>query len=133
VKKIIPTFMIILCFVMITGCKAKTYTEIDYNKLHSLIEGKKDFVLVIGQTGCSACAPYKITINKLVEKYGIDIKYIDIKKLNDIESDYLLEKIPFNATPITVFVKKGVEKDRIVGNQKYSEIEKKFKKKGYIK
>ena len=132
-KKIVSIFLVIICVIMITGCKPKTYTEIDYNKLHSLIEGKKDFVLVIGQTGCSACAPYKLTINKLVEKYGVDVKYIDAKKLSDLQNDYLLENFPYNATPTTIFVKKGVEKDRVIGNQKFSDIEKIFKKKGYIK
>lgn len=101
-----------------------------------MIEEKQDFILMIGSETCSACNSYKITLNKIIENYGIDIKYIDISKLDEEQTDYLLEHFPFDATPTTVFVNKGKEKNqdnRMIGNQKYSETEKILKEKGYIK
>ena len=128
--------IVMIRFLGLTGCSPKTYDEINYNKLHKLIDQKKDFIMFIGQTDCSACRSYKITINALVENYGLDIKYIDAKKLTDEQSDYLLEHFPFDSTPTTVFVKNGKEvndEDRIIGNQKYSKVEEILKEKGYIK
>ncbi|MBR3362620.1 MAG: thioredoxin family protein [Bacilli bacterium] len=135
-KKIITTLTIIFSIFILTGCGPKTYDEITYNKLEKMINEKQDFILFIGSETCSACSSFKFTVNELVKNHKIDIKYIDISKLSDTEKDKLLEHFPFDATPTTVLVKKGKEKgddNRIVGNQKYSKVEKTLKEKGYIK
>ena len=135
-KKIIILLTIILSIFIITGCASKTYDEINYNELEKMINEKQDFILFIGSETCSACSSFKITVNELVKNYKVDIKYIDVSKLTDSEEEKLIEQFPFDATPTTILVKKGKETgddNRIVGNQKYSKIEKILKEKGYIK
>ena len=135
-KKIIIAITIIVSMFIITGCGPKTYDEITYNNLEKMIKEKKDFILFIGSETCSACSSFKFTVNELVKNHKIDIKYINISKLTDDQKDKLIEHFPFDATPTTVLVKKGKETgddNRIVGNQKYSKVEKILKEKGYIK
>lgn len=136
VKKLVVILTIFLSAFILAGCGPTTYDEINYSTLDKMINNKEDFILFIGSETCSACASYKFTVNELVKNYKVDIKYIDISKLNSADYDKLLEHFPFDATPTTILVKKGKETgddNRIVGNQKYSKVEKILKKKGYIK
>ncbi len=134
-KKILISILLIVSIFALSGCGPKTYDQIDYQTLKKMVSNKEDFVLILGQTTCSACAAYKITINELVKNTGLDIKYIDIDVLDEKEHDYVMEHFYLDATPVTAFVKNGeeVREDRITGNQKYSKVEAKFKEKGYIK
>ena len=130
---IIATIVLVFC---LSGCGRTTYDEITYSELNNMIEAKDDFVLFIGSETCSACSSYKITLNKLIEKYHTDIKYLDISKLSEKESSELQSRFPFTGTPTTVFITNGVEKNtynRINGNEKYSNVLKKLIKNGYIK
>ena len=77
-----------------------------------MINKKQSFILFIGSETCSACAAFKFTVNELVKNYKIDIKYIDISKLTDKEHDKLLEYFSFDATPTTILVKNGKEKNK---------------------
>ena len=132
-KKILLLFIIIF----IGGCSAvKTYDEIGYKKLSNMIDKKENFILFIGSSTCSACSSYKITLNKIVKKYGVDIKYIDLSKLSDKEKGDVSAKFPISCTPATIFIEKCIEKDtynRIVGNVRYSKVVKKLKENGYVK
>ena len=132
-KKIILVIMIIF----ICGCGAiKTYDEISYKKLSNMIDKKENFILFIGSSTCSACSSYKITLDKVVKKYGIDIKYIDLSKLSDKEKGNVTARFPISGTPATIFVEDGEEKDtynRIDGNVRYSRIVEKLKENGYVK
>lgn len=135
-KKVIVLLISIFCIFSLTGCGPTTYDEISYSTLDKMVKEKKDFILFIGSEECSACSSFKVTVNELVKNYKVDIKYIDVSKLTTEENDKLLEMFPFNATPTTVLVKKGKETgedNRIVGNQKYSKVEKILREKGYIK
>ena len=112
------------------------YDEISYSELNKMISDKKDFVLFIGSETCSACSSYKVSLNKVIRKYNIDVKYLDISKLSEKENSELISKFPISGTPTTIFVNDGVEKDtyrRIDGNVRYSKIVEKFKNSGYIK
>lgn len=134
-KKILVFFAVMLSLAL-TGCESRTYTEISFSDLENMIQEKQDFILFIGSETCSACSSFKITVKELVQNYNIDIKYLDISKLTSSDSDKLLEYFPFDATPTTILVKRGKEKgddSRIVGNEKYSKVEKILKEKGYIK
>ena len=132
-KKIFLLVMIIF----ISGCSAlKTYDEISYKKLNSTLDKKENFILFIGSSTCSACSSYKITLNKVVKKYGVDIKYIDLSKLSSKEKGDVTAKFPISGTPATLFIEKGEEKDtynRIDGNVRYSKIVEKLKENGYVK
>ncbi len=135
-KKII-IILATLCLVFgLSGCKPKTYDEISYQELNQMIDNKEDFILMLGAETCSACSAFKITLNKVIEDYGVDVKYLDNDKLSEEESSELLSKFYFSGTPTTVFVENGQEKDtneRIEGSQKYSKVVSILKEKGYIK
>ncbi len=135
-KKIIIIFLLFLCFGLTACMGPSTYDEISFDDLMEKIDNKDDFLLLIGSSTCTACQGFKPTINKIITEYKMDIKYIDVNKLSDDQSDELLAHFRFSGTPIIVFVKNGKEKDphnRIVGNQKYSKVVKKLKENGYIK
>ena len=132
-KKIIFLFLVLF----LGGCSfLNTYDEISYKELNKMIKDKEDFVLFIGSETCSACSTYKVSLNKVIKKYGVDVKYIDISKLSEKEKSYVTAKFPISGTPTTVFVEDGIEKDtykRIDGSVKYSKIVEKLKNSGYIK
>lgn len=121
----------------ICGCSAlKTYDEISYKKLNNMLDKKENFILFIGSSTCSACSSYKITLDKVIKKYGVDIKYIDLSKLSDKEKGDVTAKFPISGTPTTIFIENGVENDtynRIDGNVRYSKIVDKLKENGYVK
>lgn len=132
-KKILIV-LITITTLFLTGCGGpKTYDEVSYQELNNMIKDKQDFILMIGAESCSACKSYKFVLNKIIEKYKIDIKYIDNDKLSDDEYADLQSNFYFTATPTTVFVENGKETDRITGNQKYSKTLEKMKEKKYIK
>ena len=136
-RKIMMLVATALGILFLTGCSGpKTYDEISYSDLTKMLDDKEDFVLFIGSETCSACSAYKITVNKIVEKYGVDIKYLDISKLSDEENSELSSNFAFSGTPTTIFVTDGKEKDtynRIDGNAKYSKTVEKLKENAYIK
>lgn len=133
-KKILITLIIILTTLTLVGCGGpKTYDEISFSELNTMLDNKEDFVLFIGAESCSACKSYKLTINKIVENNKMDIKYIDNDKLSEEEYAKLMSHFYFTATPTTVLVKNGKEKERITGNKKYSQVEQILKDEKYIK
>ncbi len=130
--------LLLICFIIfLAGCSVlKTYDEISYKNLNKMLNNKEDFVLFIGSSTCSACDSYKLTLNQVISKYNVDIKYIDLSKLSEKETSKLTAMFPISATPTTVFVKDGKEEDtynRIIGSVKYSKIVQKLKENKYIK
>ena len=134
-KFLICLFIFLLC---ITGCgsnKTGKYDEISYAEYVELKDNKESFPLVIGRTGCSACAMFKETMESFIEKYNVDIKYIDISKLTKEESNMLASEINFESTPTTVFFKDGKQTSvyyRIVGSAVISDVVSAYKRMGYI-
>lgn len=119
----------------LTGCGRTSYDEISYSELQDLIDNKESFPLVIASATCSACNSYRPTLEKFIEKYNVDVKYIDLDKLTDKEESDLMNEFPITGTPTTIFVKNGEEKDtynRIVGNKKFSQTEDAYRENGYI-
>ncbi len=129
--------LLVLGIFLLTGCSSvKTYDEISYKELNNMLNKKEDFILFIGSATCSACNNYKVTLNKVIEKYNVDIKYIDLSKLSEEDEGKLMAKFPISGTPTTVFIENGEENDtynRINGSVKYSKIVDKLKKNKYIK
>ena len=139
-KKIIYTLIISLF--ILTGCTNNKYDEISYTKLSNMLDNNESFILFIGSSTCTHCDSYKITVNKIIDKYKIDIKYIDVSKFSNDEIEKFNEIIDYNGTPTTAFIKDGKEycgeSDncsyyRIRGNQDYETVVNKLKQKGYIK
>lgn len=132
-KKIL--ILILVPLLLICGCSKKTYTEISYDDFKQKIDNKESFILFIGAESCAHCATYKPTLNSVINKYNVDVYYIDIDKLSSKESSYLNNAVPFTGTPTTVFIKNGKEEstyNRIVGDMDFEYIVEKFKKNGYI-
>lgn len=132
-KKIL---IILFSVFMITGCgdKLRTYTEITFAEYANMIENKETFILLIGQPNCSHCADFKPTIEKIIKKYQIEVKYIDISKLSDKEYSILKNKTFVSGTPNTVFIKDGKldTRAKIGGAKSYNAVVNALKKVGYI-
>ena len=124
-----------LSMLFLTGCGRTSYYEISYSELQDLIDNKESFPLVIASATCSACNSYRLTLEKFIQEYNVDVKYIDLDKLTDEEESNLMNEFPITGTPTTVFVEDGEEKDtynRIVGNKKFSQTEEAYRENGYI-
>lgn len=132
-KKIL---IILFSILLITGCedRLKTYTEITFDEYEKMIENEETFILLIGQPNCSHCADFKPTIEKVIKKYQIEIKYMDISKLNDKEYSILKNKTFVTGTPNIVFIKEGKldTRAKIKGAKSYDAVVNAFKKVGYI-
>lgn len=137
-KKTINLMIIILAVVLITGCskkKLETYDEITYAEYREMIDNHETFPVVIGLSTCSACSLFKGTMDVFIQKYQVDVKYIDIHSLEENDYNSLKLELGFSSTPTTVFVINGEHKnteDRIVGAAALSEVTKKYKEMGYI-
>ena len=135
-KKIFAFILIIVSSFLIIGCSPKTYDEISYNELNTMLKNKESFILLVGRDDCSACQSYKPTIEKVIQDYKLDVKYINTNTLSEEENAELLSNFYLTGTPQTIFVVKGKEKDRLTrvnGSQKYSKVVEIMKKNGYIK
>lgn len=136
-KKVLIGLIIVISTLCLTACMGpKTYEEISYGELQDKINYKDDFILFIGAETCSACKAYKHALNKAIENYGIDVKYIDIDKISDDQLADLKSIVYFSGTPQTVFITNGKNdenKKKIDGNVKYSKLVKTLEKYGYIK
>ena len=131
-------FLVLILFVLIfiSGCgKRTTYDEISYKEFNELVENKKSFPLVIGSSTCSACSLFRPTMEAFISKYNIDVKYIDISKLSEDESNYLMSYVRFKSTPTTIFFEGGKQTStvyRIVGSASMDEVVSAYKRMGYI-
>lgn len=136
-KKILCILMILFVF-LISGCGSKqltTYHEISYQDYLSMIDNEESFPLVIGSATCSACAMFKGTMETFINKYQVDVRYIDISKLSEEDYSALMTDVNFNSTPTTIFIENGKQKSvyqRIVGAESYSNVVSNYKKQGYI-
>lgn len=114
--------------------KLTTYTEITFDEYAKMIENEETFILLMGQPSCSHCADFKPTIEKVIKKYQIEVKYIDISKLSDKEYSILKNKTFITGTPNTVFIKEGKldTSAKISGAKSYEAVVNALKKVGYI-
>lgn len=126
-----------LFVVLLSGCgnKITTYDEINYTEYSGMIENKDTFILYIGSSNCSHCADFKPTLEKVIQEYQLDVKYIDISLLSDKEYAVLQNKTKLQGTPTVVFVEDGVVQTspKVVGALSYSKTVNIFKESGYIK
>lgn len=135
-KRLFSILLAVPVVLLMVGCNKKGYNEIDFKTFENLVDKKESFVLVVGSSTCSACATYEVTMEKIINDYNLDIKYIDVSKLSDKESSKLDAKTHYNySTPVTVFFKKGVldNSSTIRRAQSSKNVIKKLTKNGYIK
>lgn len=135
--------LVSICVVILVGAiigdkiMSKSYlNNIKVNTLVQKIKNKEDLVLLISQTTCSHCANYKPKLEKVANKYKIDVYYIDVDLLTDEEVKTFESYISFDgSTPVTIFLKNGEETtvaNRINGDASTEKIEKKLKSNGFI-
>ena len=137
-------FIIVLfCLVILIGAVivdriiGKSYLkEIKYNEVVDKINNKESFVLLLSQTTCSHCMDFKPKLEKVANKYKINIYYLETDILSEKDNDELKHKyFSFEGTPTTVFVIKGEEKTaatRIEGDVSSEKIISKLKSNGFI-
>lgn len=98
-----------------------------------MVKNKESFVLFINSDWCEECNKYGVTLNKVIDKYNIDVKSINLSLLSKKEKSSLASVISISEAPALVFVEKGKEKDEVFGDIKYSKTVNKFKENNYIK
>ena len=133
-KKIL---VIMISILVLTGCSLfKSYKEINYSEYKKMLDNNDTFVLYIGSKNCTHCKDFAPTLKKVIRKYDLDVKYIDISKLTNKENAVLKNKTRLQGTPTIVFVEKGKVlsgNHKVQGAVDEEEVIKVFKKQGYIK
>ena len=113
------------------------FSSITYQEVITKMDHKENFVLCISQTTCNHCQSYKPKLEKVANKYKVNICYIDIDLLDDEEQKKFSKYVNINGgTPSTVFIKGGEEKtaaNRINGDVSTDKIIQKLEKHGFIK
>lgn len=136
-KRVLKLFLLVVpIMLMITGCKNGSYNEIDFETFENLLNDEESFVLVIGSSQCGHCSDYQVTMDEIINEYGLDIKYINVINLSSKETSKLDAKTHYNySTPTTVFFKDGKldNTSTIRGNQSKDKVIKKLTRNGYIK
>lgn len=135
-KNIKILFCVISIFLLV-GCgnKITTVDEIDYDKYSTMIENKEDFILYLGSANCSHCSDFKPVLEKVIQKYQIDVKYVDVSLLDNKQYAVLQNKTKLQGTPTVVFVKDGIVQTspKVVGSLSYDKTVAIFEESGYIK
>lgn len=113
------------------------FASISSNEIISKMDNKESFVLCISQTTCNHCQSYKPKLEKVANKYKVNIYYIDVDLLNEEEKKELNKYISISGgTPSTVFIKEGSEKtaaSRINGDVSTTKIVQKLEQHNFIK
>ena len=88
-------------------------TKIDFSKYRELIaeDNSEKSIIVLGQTGCSACNSARPVLSNIAQLYGITINYLNITDLSEEESSELsgsFEELQDDfGTPFTLIVQNG--------------------------
>ena len=133
-KKIL--FSLIGVLFLLTGCGSNKLHEITYDELVTKVkENKETFVLYVGSKTCSHCAEFKPKLEEVIDKYKLDVYYIDLANLSTSKYKAVMDKINSEGTPTTVYIVDGKTEDdpRIVGARDKETIIEFFKEIGYIK
>ena len=134
-KKTLKIFIIAVFLMIITGC-SKNIAEITYKDLEKSLENKETFILEIVQDGCSNCEEFTPKFEKVLSKYNIKVKQINLTKLTEEDNTKLTNLYNATGTPTVIFITEGKEESisrRIVGNISKDKIISKLKVAGYIK
>lgn len=135
-KKISKILISLICIIIITGCSNSKIDEITYNELETLLNNKESFILEIVQDECHNCESFSPKFRKVLKRYGIDAKQINLTNLSEEDNDNLKNLYNASGTPTVIFIEKGEEPSilrRIVGDTSEEKIVKKLKIAGYIK
>lgn len=86
----------------------KDYKTINESKLTQMVENKKDFVVVLGNSSDTSVASYQAIMTKYTtNNRSIPLYYVDTGKIEDIES-YVEKTFHTDVTyPVTFVIKDG--------------------------
>lgn len=139
-KRIIILFSV--CLVILIGAViadhflSKSYLqEVKYKEVMEKIDNKESFVLLLSQTTCSHCMDFKPKLEKVANKYKVNIYYIEVNLFDEDETKEFKSKFSFDGTPTTIFIINGEEKtaaNRINGDVSTEKIIIKLKSNGFI-
>ena len=130
--KKIKLVLLVIGIILLTGCSKSNLKEISYKEYKNLIDSKESFILDVMREKCSACKSFKPNLEAVIDKYNIEVKYINTDKLSDDE----LDEFGISGTPTLIFYNDGVEEttaSRLVGSVSQDKIIAKFKANGFIK
>lgn len=134
-KKLVTILLISFLFVCGCGKKLTGYTEISYLQLESMKEEGKSFPLVIGSSTCSACESYKVTMRTFIEKYQVEVYFVDLDKFTTEEKSNLHLETNYQSTPTTVFYENGkitMSYNTLVGAEDIQTVKSIFKDNNYL-
>lgn len=109
-KKIIIVMLIMSSFLFIGCSNDKDLKEISYDDLRNKIESKESFVLYVGSSSCSHCAEFRPKLEKVINKYKLDVYYVNMANLSEAKYNSVMKKVDGKGTPITVYIEKGKTK-----------------------
>lgn len=95
-----------------TTSEAEKYPNvsfINYSQYEEIYESEEKAIVVLGQTGCGACAAYLPNINEIGEEKNIKIYYVDMTQLESEDSSKITSLSYFKdkeswGTPLTLIL-----------------------------
>lgn len=137
IVSIILLITIIIFLVYNNNMNKSKLVKINLDKVEEKINNKDTFILCVSSSTCINCERYLPKLEEISRDYNLEIFYIEVDKLSSKELTEFKNVISFDdATPVTLFIKNGVENtasNRIFGNVSNDKIIEKFKKNGFIK
>ncbi|MEG1150403.1 MAG: thioredoxin family protein [Bacilli bacterium] len=135
-KKIGIFITLLLSISLVTGCTTYTPKKINDKEVYKMMKDKKDFILEVTQTGCSACEDFAPTWKTILKEYKIKSYSINLSDLSKSEHNKFSLDIGIAGTPNVIFFKDGEEEtvlNRIIGSVDKEDAIAKLKINGYIK
>ena len=139
-KHLLVIILLFMCILVLTGCNNKNYLkEITYNEYITLKEETKNnnekFILYVKQEGCPHCIAFTPTVEKVANKYKVQIYYINLTNLTKEDYELFNSEGFVNGTPTILFFENGEELgsfSRIIGNKSEKTLTNKLIARGYI-
>ena len=135
-KKITKILLVVIGIILLTGCGKDSLQEISYNELEKALNNKETFILEIAQDGCHNCEEFNPIFKKVLKKYNLTAKQINLTKLSEEENTKIENLYNITGTPTVIFIEKGEEPSisrRIIGAKDKNFIITKLGIAGYIK
>ncbi len=134
-KNKVKYIIIVIGIIFLTGCTNNNpITNIDYNKLETMINNKESFILEIVQTGCSHCEEFTPRFKNILKNNNIEAYSLNLYNLTKDEKNKFNDLTTISGTPTVLFFENGKEtSNRIYGAVNDDKIKEHLKKAGYIK
>ena len=99
------------------------------------IDNNRKFILYVKQEGCPHCTAFTPTVEKVANKYKVQIYYINLTNLTKEDYELFNSEGFVNGTPTILFFENGEELgsfSRIIGNKSEKTLTNKLIARGYI-